>query len=91
MRDKLYRGRSLAETFEFFKSVERGENLYIMPFKHRANFDIDTFIGYEPLVYRDILLPDLENISSTYEGYGEFADIERSFRELTGALCRKIP
>ena len=91
MRDKLYRGRSLAETFEFFKSVERGENLYIMPFKHRANFDIDTFIGYEPLVYRDILLPDLENISSTYEGYGEYADIERFLKQLSGIDRRFVP
>ena len=91
MRDKLYRGRSLAETFEFFKSVERGENLYIMPFKHRANFDIDTVIGYEPLVYRDILLPDLENISSTYEGYGEYADIERFLKQLSGIDRRFVP
>ncbi|MDE7194358.1 MAG: nucleoside kinase [Oscillospiraceae bacterium] len=91
MRDKLYRGRSLAETFEFFKSVERGENLYIMPFKHRANFDIDTFIGYEPLVYRDILLPDLESVSHTYEGYAEFADIERFLKQLSEVDRRFVP
>ena len=45
IRDKLYRGRSITETMEFFKSVERGEDLYIMPYKHRASFDIDTFIA----------------------------------------------
>ena len=33
IRDKLYRGRSITETMEFFKSVERGEDLYIMPYK----------------------------------------------------------
>ena len=91
MRDKLYRGRSLAETFEFFKSVERGENLYIMPFKHRANFDIDTFIGYEPLVYRDILLPDLENVAGTYEDYDKFADIEHFLKRLSGVEKRFVP
>lgn len=83
MRDKLYRGRSLAETFEFFRSVERGENLYIMPYKHRANFDIDTFIEYEPLVYRDILLPDLARASQEYAGYADYADIERFLKALS--------
>lgn len=89
MRDKLYRGRSLEETFEFFRSVERGENLYIMPFKHRANFDIDTFIEYEPLVYRDILLPDLALAAQSYSGYADYADIER-FLEALSPLDRGL-
>ncbi len=83
IRDKLYRGRSLSETFEFFKSVERGENLYIMPFKSRADFDIDTFIGYEPLVYRDILLPELENAGKEYSDYKKYADIAEFLERLS--------
>lgn len=83
MRDKLYRGREQSETFEFFKSVERGEDLYIMPHKHRADFDIDTFIEYEASVYRDILLPELEKTAQTYDGYSEFADIEKFLRLLS--------
>ncbi len=82
MRDKLYRGRTLSDTFEFFKSVERGENLYIMPYKHRADFDIDTFIEYEAPVYRDILLPDLEK-SHGYYDYAAYADIEKFLRVLS--------
>lgn len=89
MRDKLYRGRSLAETFEFFKSVERGENLYIMPFKERANFDIDTFIEYEPLVYRDILLPDLEKAAGEYMNYSDYGDIEL-FLKLLSSVDREL-
>ncbi|MDE6731885.1 MAG: nucleoside kinase [Oscillospiraceae bacterium] len=91
MRDKLYRGRDQAETFEFFKSVERGEDLYIMPHKHRANFDIDTFIEYEPSVYRDILLPELEKTAQTYSGYSEFADIEKFLRLLTPTDKKYVP
>lgn len=82
MRDKLYRGRSLSETFEFFKSVERGENLYIMPYKHRADIDIDTFIRYEAPVYRDILLPELEKAAGEYSDYASYADIEKFLRLL---------
>lgn len=91
MRDKLYRGRDQAETFEFFKSVERGEDLYIMPHKHRANFDIDTFIEYEPSVYRDILLPELEKTAQTYSGYAEFADIEKFLRLLSPTDKKYVP
>lgn len=91
MRDKLYRGRSIPETFEFFKSVERGENLYIMPFKGRANFDIDTFIEYEPLVYRDILLPELEKVAGEYSDYADYADIEHFLRLLSSVDSRLAP
>ena len=91
IRDKLYRGRSLPETFEFFRSVERGENLYIMPFKFRADFDIDTFIPYEPLVYRDILLPDLEQAEKTYEKYADYADIALFLRQMTGIERGYVP
>lgn len=91
IRDKLYRGRSLAETFEFFRSVERGENLYIMPFKYRADFDIDTFIPYEPLIYRDVLLSDLEKASHEYKNYADYADIERFLHELESVDRSLIP
>lgn len=91
MRDKLYRGRSLAETFEFFRSVERGENMYIMPYKYRADHEIDTFIMFEPMVYRDILLPDLERAAREYSGYAEHADIERFLRELAPVDKKLVP
>lgn len=91
MRDKLYRGRSIAETFEFFKSVERGENLYIMPHKHRADFDIDTFIEYEAPVYRDILLPELEKAAPHYGNYKDYDDIEYFLRLLKPVDKKYVP
>ena len=59
VRDKLFRGRELLQTIEFFENVERGEQLYIMPFKKYAEFDIDTFIAYEPSVYKKHILSEL--------------------------------
>lgn len=91
MRDKLYRGRSLAETFEFFKGVERGENLYIMPYKQRADFDIDTFIEYEASVYRDILLPDLKKTAAEYPDYASYSDIEDFLNILTPVDRKYVP
>jgi len=59
VRDKLFRGRTLLQTMEFYANVERGEKLYIMPHKKNAQFDIDTFIAYEPCVYKKHILAEL--------------------------------
>lgn len=75
IRDRFFRGREPVDTFRLFESVSRGEHQYIMPFKHRAAYQIDTLIDYEPSVYRSILLPDLLNIADTYPDYAQYADI----------------
>ena len=54
LRDVL-RGRDHNGTCAMFDSVERGEENYIMPYKYRSQFDIDTFFAYEPCVYRALL------------------------------------
>ena len=57
LRDVGQRGRSAQGTLSMFRSVEEGEQKYIMPYKHRSTFDVDTFCPYELNVYRGIL-PD---------------------------------
>ena len=57
LRDVNQRGRSAEGTLSMFYSVEEGEQKYIMPYKHRSTFDVDTFCPYELAVYRGIL-PD---------------------------------
>ena len=59
IRDSLYRGRTFTKNAQMYKSVQEGENKYIMPYKHRSVFDIDTFIAYEINVYRDLILEGL--------------------------------
>lgn len=54
-RDSIYRGRDISETLGYFKSVEKGEELYVAPFKSEADFSVDTFIPYEPKIYRKAL------------------------------------
>jgi uridine kinase len=66
IRDKLFRGREAEETIRMFQSVSRGEQLYIMPYKYRAHIDIDTFMAYEPAVYRDLLLPGLRALDPEF-------------------------
>jgi len=57
IRDKRERARSYADVISLYDSVERGENLYIMPYKYRADYDVDTFVPYEACVYKSLLPP----------------------------------
>lgn len=82
MRDVEHRGRKPSETLDMFRSVERGENLYIMPYKHRAHFDIDTFFSYEVPIYRERLIPVFEELSRSYGSYDRFAEVLEFLREL---------
>ncbi len=64
LRDTIYRNRRITDTLKMYNSVQRGENNYIMPFKHRSTYDVDTFIPFEIGLYKNILLSDLEDIMS---------------------------
>lgn len=67
IRDSLFRQRSLRETMNMFHSVEEGENKYIMPYKHRSDYDVDTFMAYELSAYRPYLLDKLEEMKEVPE------------------------
>lgn len=67
IRDSKFRQRSLLETMNMFSSVETGENKYIMPFKYRSDYDIDTFIPYELSLYREKLLKKLHEMNNIPE------------------------
>lgn len=59
MRDRLFRKRSLSDTLAMFGNVEAGENKYIMPYKYRSDYDVDTFMAYEICAYKDCLFEDI--------------------------------
>ena len=91
VRDGLFRGRDIANTLDFFKWVERGEQRFIMPYKGKAMFDIDTFIGYEAAAYRDYVLPRLEGVRDSYPEYDRYADLEKFLREISPIRQEAIP
>lgn len=64
LRDVGGRGRPAAGTLDMFRSVEVGEQKYIMPYKHRSTFDIDTFCPYELNVYRAVLPDEVAALNS---------------------------
>ena len=64
IRDSRTRGRSAEETMEMLSSISRGENLYIMPYKHLADYELNTFMPYELSVYKPILLDTLRTLAA---------------------------
>ncbi len=90
-RDKLFRGRGISETLDFFKWVQRGEQRFIMPHKDKAMFDIDTFIAYEPAVYKPIILDELLEARNTYPDYEPFRDLEEFLTEIDGMELDLVP
>jgi len=62
LRDRAGRGRDPEETLALFSAVQRGESRFIMPYKHLADFDIDTFIAYELGVYKKAFTEELRHI-----------------------------
>ena len=64
IRDSRTRGRNPQESLEMLNSISRGENLYIMPYKHLADYELDTFMSYELSVYRPYLLNTVRQLSA---------------------------
>ena len=84
MRDRLFRGRKTEDIIRSFRSVQNGEEKYIMPHKGNAKIDIDTFMSFEAAVYSSELLPFLEEVSSDFELY-------HMVKEMLGFLERITP
>lgn len=79
-RDCLFRGRDIRSVFYFFESVSEGENKYIIPFKKRADFQIDTFMSYEVPVYKNCLEKKLEQVSESFTGNNYYKNITDFFK-----------
>lgn len=86
-RDKLFRGRDFKLTVANFGSVQRGESLYITPYKSLADYDIDSFFAYELGVYRNVL-PKL--CGNEFEKYERAAD-DRSVLPYFLSVAEEIP
>lgn len=78
-RDRLFRSSPVSETLTQWKSVRRGERLYISPHSGQANIMIDTFLPYELCVLMEQLAPELRQ----YQDWLTQVDLEpvNAFRE----------
>ncbi len=82
IRDTKFRGREIPDVFDYFESVSRGEELYIMPFKNRADIDIDTFHEYETSVYKGLIYDNLLKLGDTMNSNRNYNVIVKFLKEL---------
>ena len=87
LRDVKGRGRRAEDTLRMCHSVNVGEDNFIMPFKNRSTFDVDTFFDYELHVYRTYLLDTLRELTH----YSEVAKILPVLSAAEGLGAEAVP
>ena len=91
IRDHRTRGREPEESCKMLTSISRGENLYIMPYKHLADYELDTFMGYELSVYQPILLETVRTLAETADAESGIPMLLRFLEALTPMEPEWIP
>ena len=79
LRDKLCRGRAFSQTVANRVRVDQGEQRYIMPFKPRAHYSIDSFHSAEMAVYHACLQDEPDTLQAAF---ADLADAAQVLREL---------
>ena len=98
-RDYLYRNSSAARTYELWRNVLRGEDLYLYPYKGRADMAINTFHRYEigvlrPFAERLLASPDAprdEYIETVRGGISHFPPLSDEIVPEDSLLREFIP
>lgn len=83
LRDKRHRGQSFTDTIDRLRSVSRGERLYILPNKHYADIQMDTFVPYELAVYRNDVLAGMAEVDRTFAEDCDVEDIVPMLRQIS--------
>lgn len=68
-RDKACRNISPEETILRWESVQKGENINILPYQENADFFLNTALIYETAVLKPYIVPALQEISSEHPVY----------------------
>lgn len=88
LRDTLTRGRPLEAIVRMAPSVDAGEHKYILPFKHTADYEVNSFIPYEMSVYTTALLPRLQK---EQEQLPQLREIVKVMSELEPIALENVP
>jgi uridine kinase len=83
LRDKRHRGQSFSDTIDRLRSVNRGERLYILPNKHYADIQLDTFVPYELAVYRNDILAGMAEVDRTFAEDRDVEDLVPMLRQIS--------
>lgn len=79
VRDSKFRSASVESTVKQWKSVRRGERIYIDPYKFFASYAIDSYLPYETLIFMDILRDELKENELKDAGLSNICQAEKLF------------
>lgn len=92
VRDSKTRGHDVTSTLKSWQSVRKGEEKYIFPYTHQANFIINTALPYEIGVLKVFVRPLLLSVtteSSYYEEARRIMKFLQSFYSISSELVSK--
>ena len=87
----MYNGKPIEKILDAFDETQLREDRYVMPYKYRANYEIDTFIGYEASAYKPLILPKLEELSKTYDLREKFGDLMHFLGDVETMPIEAVP
>lgn len=73
IRDRRFRATDVYKTFSLWQSVQRGEDLYLFPFRGNADVRINSIHLYEPCVFREEAIEMLRCVEPEHPFYRDAA------------------
>ena len=90
-RDFIFRNSSPQHTLKLWSGVIRGEEKYLMPHRHTADLQINSFHPYEPCVFRDNILALLAEVREEDENVHFASEILRYMSRFTPICPDWVP
>lgn len=91
LRDFRHRGADYTATVTKLRSVNRGERLYINPYKDAAEVQFDTFIPYELSIYRNEILLYMNKVDQTFLEDFDVSDLAPFLRLIDPISSKLVP
>lgn len=79
IRDFKHRGSTAESTFMQWPSVLQGEDKYLFPFETYADIKIDSFHAYEPCIFREQVLEQLDTVGKDSPYYEKACDLKEIY------------
>lgn len=87
----MYKDKPIEKILDAYDETQLREDRFVMPYKFRANYEIDTFIGYEASAYKPLILPKLKELSATYDLNEKFGDLMNFLNDVSEMPIEKVP
>ena len=87
----MYNNKPIEKILDAFDETQLREDRFVMPYKYRANYEIDTFIGYEASVYKPMILPKLEALNAENLLEHKFEDLLLFLTDIESMPLSAVP